>query len=35
LGFERWAYFPEVADLDGVKRALMVLGLRVGERYGA
>ncbi len=28
--FERWAHFPEVAELDGVKRDLVVLGLRVG-----
>jgi len=29
FGFERWAHFPEVAELDGVKRNLVVLGLRV------
>lgn len=29
FGFERWAHFPEVAELDGVKRDLVVLGLRV------
>ena len=29
FGFERWGYFPEVAELDGVKRDLVVLGLRV------
>jgi len=30
FGFERWAHFPEVAELDGVKRDLVVLGLRMG-----
>ena len=29
FGFERWGHFPEVAELDGVKRDLVVLGLRV------
>ena len=28
-GFERWGHFPEVAELDGVKRDVVVLGLRV------
>ena len=31
FGFERWAHFPRVAELDGVKRDLVVSGLRVGE----
>ncbi len=31
FGFERWAHFPKVADLDGVERDLVVLGLHVGE----
>lgn len=30
FGFEKWAHFPEVAELDGVNRDLVVLGLRVG-----
>lgn len=29
FGFERWASFPEVAELDGVKRDLVVLGLKL------
>lgn len=32
FGFEKWAHFPEVAELDGVKRDLLVLGLRVDEQ---
>ena len=35
FGFARWAHFPEVAELDGKKRDLVVLGFRVGERDGA
>lgn len=30
FGFERWARFPRVAELDGVERDLLVLGLKVG-----
>ena len=29
LGFERWAHYPKVAELDGVERDLIVLGLRL------
>ncbi len=29
FGFERWARFPRVAELDGVERDLVVLGLRL------
>ena len=29
FGFERWARFPRVAELDGVERDLVILGLRV------
>ena len=29
LGFERWAYFPRVAELDGNEQDLVVLGLRL------
>jgi L-amino acid N-acyltransferase YncA len=28
LGFERWGFFPRVAQLDGVERDLVVVGLR-------
>jgi L-amino acid N-acyltransferase YncA len=31
FGFERWAHFPRVAELDGVERDLVVLGLRLGD----
>ena len=31
FGFEEWARFPRVAELDGVERDLLVLGLRIGE----
>ncbi len=29
FGFEPWAYFPKVAELDGIERDLIVLGLRL------
>jgi phosphinothricin acetyltransferase len=29
FGFERWAYFPRVAELDGKEQDLVVLGLRL------
>lgn len=29
FGFSRWAYLPEVAELDGVERDLVYLGLRL------
>lgn len=32
FGFERWAYFPRVARLDGVERDLVILGLRIEDR---
>lgn len=28
-GFEEWAYFPNVAELDGVERSLTILGKRI------
>jgi len=28
--FEKWAHFPEVAELDGVKRDLVILGKKIG-----
>ncbi|QIN85241.1 GNAT family N-acetyltransferase [Rubrobacter tropicus] len=31
FGFEAWARFPRVADLDGIERDLLVLGLRVDD----
>jgi L-amino acid N-acyltransferase YncA len=31
FGFERWAHFPRVAELDGADRDLVVLGLRLEE----
>ncbi len=31
FGFERWAHYPRVAELDGVERDLVVLGLRLDE----
>jgi L-amino acid N-acyltransferase YncA len=31
FGFERWAHYPRVAELDGVERDLVVLGLRLGD----
>ncbi len=32
FGFEPWAHFPTVAELDGIERDLVVLGLRLDER---
>jgi phosphinothricin acetyltransferase len=32
LGFERWAFYPRVAELDGVERDLVVLGLRLDTK---
>ncbi len=29
FGFERWAHYPRVAELDGVERDLVVMGLRL------
>ena len=31
FGFERWALYPRVAELDGIERDLVVLGLRLVE----
>jgi phosphinothricin acetyltransferase len=28
-GFEKWAHFPRVANLDGIERDLIILGKRV------
>ncbi|KAA9008500.1 N-acetyltransferase family protein [Paenibacillus spiritus] len=30
FGFERWGLLPEVAELDGVKRDLVIVGRKVG-----
>jgi len=29
FGFEKWAHFPRVAELDGIEQDLVVLGLRL------
>lgn len=29
LGFEKWAHLPEVAELDGVKRDLVIMGKKI------
>jgi L-amino acid N-acyltransferase YncA len=34
MGFLKWAHFPNVAELDGVERDLVVLGLRLDEQEG-
>ena len=34
FGFERWAHFPGVAELDGAERDLVVLGLRLVREGG-
>ena len=31
FGFECWAHFPKVAELDGIERDLVVLGLRIAR----
>ncbi len=31
LGFQHWGYLPKVAELDGVERDLVILGLRITE----
>jgi len=31
LGFERWALLPRVAELDGIERDLVIVGLRVAR----
>lgn len=30
FGFQRWGHMPGIAELDGVERGLVILGLRVG-----
>jgi L-amino acid N-acyltransferase YncA len=34
VGFRKWAHFPNVAELDGVERDLIVLGLRLYGQGG-
>lgn len=29
VGFEKWAHLPEVANLDGIKRDLLILGKKI------
>jgi phosphinothricin acetyltransferase len=29
LGFQRWGYLPQVAELDGVERDLLIMGYRL------
>ncbi len=29
LGFQRWGYLPQVAELDGVERDLLIVGYRI------
>lgn len=31
FGFEQWAFLPEVAELDGMKRDLVILGKKVNK----
>ncbi|MBD2437935.1 GNAT family N-acetyltransferase [Nostoc sp. FACHB-110] len=31
-GFQRWGYLPQVAQLDGIERDLIIMGLRIGEK---
>jgi len=35
LGFERWGFFPEVAQLDGVKRDLVAMGRHCPAQHDA
>ena len=30
LGFEQWGYLPEIAELDGQQRDLMIVGKKIG-----
>ncbi|HWY33331.1 MAG TPA: GNAT family N-acetyltransferase, partial [Nitrosopumilaceae archaeon] len=31
LGFEKWAHLPEIANMEGIKRDLLILGRKVSE----
>ena len=30
MGFQRWGYLPEVAEIDGIKRHLVIVGCQIG-----
>ncbi|MDJ0553724.1 MAG: GNAT family N-acetyltransferase [Microcoleaceae cyanobacterium MO_207.B10] len=32
LGFQRWGYLPQVAELNGIKRDLVIVGLHIEEK---
>ncbi len=32
FSFQRWGYLPQVADLDGTKRDVVIVGLHLEER---
>lgn len=32
FGFQRWGHLPQVAELDGVERDLVIMGLRIREK---
>lgn len=32
LGFQRWGYLPKVAELDGIKHDLVIVGLHVEDK---
>jgi len=32
LGFQHWGYLPKVAELDGIERDLVILGLRITKK---
>jgi len=32
LGFQRWGHLPQVAELDGIERDLIIMGLRIGDK---
>jgi L-amino acid N-acyltransferase YncA len=34
MNFRKWAHFPNVAELDGIERDLVVMGLRLDEGEG-
>src|SRR5262249_1963990 len=34
FGFKKWAHFPEVANMDGVMRDLIILGKKINAEAG-
>lgn len=32
LGFQRWGFLPQVAELDGVERDLIIMGCRISQQ---